>query len=756
MSTQTTHGDNGGLHLTPGDVSTYYANRAPGVSQTTAGHWRGPCPIHKGTRDSFSVDAETGQWFCHSECGRGGDVISLEEALTGADFKESLESVRDLVGKQEGQKPDRRGRPRRDGSKIVAAYDYTDEEGKLIFQVVRKEPKGFSQRKPKPGGKGWEYSIKGVRIVPFRLPKVLESDYVFVVEGEKDVQSLEALDLVATCNPMGAGKWRAEFNPHFAGRRVYILPDSDAPGRRHAADVAAQLLPVAASVRIVDVPEGHKDISNWISAGAGLAEIRAACVAHPELTADLLEEWKRQNGLVLAEAPISRPDDDAGPWPNEAEEEDDSTDATEAADAPPKRPKANATAEQILQREKFLCDDSLAIYRYSGTHWKETSVWAMRKLALDAEGPIRSTERRRSEIVGYIRAKSHVPAIRWRQLGRSEVPFVNGVLDILTGEMRPHRAEDMLETVLPHKYEPEAECPTWLAALRTYWGTDRDYEAKVLVLQEFFGYCLLPHAKYKRALICQGESDTGKSQIAYVLRQLVGNENCSSVSVEDLDDPRKRVPLIGKMLNVLTELTSKAVVADGGFKTFVSTEEPLQFDPKFLKPILYTPTAKHVIICNDLPQVTDRSMGTYNRMIMLRFSRVLAHSDQDRDFQDKLAEEILGIARWAVEGARRLVENGGQFTRVFESEHLVAEYRESQNDIYGFIAERCDVHPLEYTEKLSRFAAKFREWSANPKNVPQVTLGKLKSAGYRIEWIEEEFSGRKVQMIVGLRLSDAN
>ncbi len=108
--------------------------------------------------------------------------------------------------------------------------------------------------------------------VPYRLPELLASEqskYVFIVEGEKDVDRLRALGLVATCNDGGANKWPAEFSRWFKGRHAVVLPDNDEPGRTHAQMVALSLKGVAASVRVVKLeglpPKG--DASDWLDAG---------------------------------------------------------------------------------------------------------------------------------------------------------------------------------------------------------------------------------------------------------------------------------------------------------------------------------------------------------------------------------------------------------------------------------------------------------------------------------------------------------
>ena len=96
---------------------------------------------------------------------------------------------------------------------IADTYDYTDEDGNFLFQVVRYDPKDFKQRHI--GGKGgWIWNLNGVRRVLYRLPELMAADPakpVFIVEGEKDANRLIQQGLIATTNPMGAGKWLPEY-----------------------------------------------------------------------------------------------------------------------------------------------------------------------------------------------------------------------------------------------------------------------------------------------------------------------------------------------------------------------------------------------------------------------------------------------------------------------------------------------------------------------------------------------------------------
>ena len=155
---------------------------------------------------------------------------------------------------------------------LRATFEYHDEQGRFLFAVDRHEAAGCRKaiRQWRLDAEGRRvYSLKGVRPVPFRLHELLQAETVFIVEGEPKVLALLAWGLAATCNPMGAGKWRSEYNAYFHAKQVVILPDQDAPGRRHAQRIAAALRPVAASVKVVELPglPPKGDIVDWQAAG---------------------------------------------------------------------------------------------------------------------------------------------------------------------------------------------------------------------------------------------------------------------------------------------------------------------------------------------------------------------------------------------------------------------------------------------------------------------------------------------------------
>jgi putative DNA primase/helicase len=224
--------------------------------------WIARCPAHDDRHASLAIgtgDDGRALVFCHAGC-----VLADVLRLIGL-------RIADLFAGLPARRTDGR-----------TYFDYFDERGVLLYQVVRiptPDGKTFRQRRPVGGGQ-WIWSLSGTRRVLYRLRELLAADpseIVWIAEGEKDVEMLVAVGMVATTNPGGAGKWRHEYAESLRGRHVVILRDKDDVGRRHGMDVARSLTGIAASVHVVDLPDlaEHGDVSDWLAAGHTVAELRA-------------------------------------------------------------------------------------------------------------------------------------------------------------------------------------------------------------------------------------------------------------------------------------------------------------------------------------------------------------------------------------------------------------------------------------------------------------------------------------------------
>ncbi len=190
-------------------------------------------------------------------------------ALSKCDFATAKANVFAIIG---------RAAPTREDADVEACYDYVDEAGRLLYQVVRKHGKKFVQRRPNPAG-GWIWNLKGTTPVPYCLPQVIAAKFVAVVEGEKDANNLSRIGIAATCNNGGAGKFSPQLVKWFVGKPIAVLPDFDTPGREHALKVAELLSAVAASVKIIELPglPPKGDVSDWLAAGGTVEQLRELC-----------------------------------------------------------------------------------------------------------------------------------------------------------------------------------------------------------------------------------------------------------------------------------------------------------------------------------------------------------------------------------------------------------------------------------------------------------------------------------------------
>ncbi|MCC6943517.1 MAG: DUF3987 domain-containing protein [Thermomicrobiales bacterium] len=261
--------------LTVDDVLTRAESKGFRIDRRTR---RMQCPAHQGQDLNCKVDPGA----------NGADVVVTCHSH-GCDYRDIMTALElNERNPDEQQKPRSQNRPGTPKARIVAIYDYRDETGQLVYQVVRKEPKTFVQRRPDGQG-GWVWNMQGAVPLPYRLPELLASDgVVLIVEGEKDVDNLRDLGFIATCNHGGAGKWRDALSGYLRDRDVAILPDNDQPGRDHAEKVARSLAGGAASVRVVTLPglAEKGDVSDWIAAGGTGDQLRALIDGAPRWEPD--------------------------------------------------------------------------------------------------------------------------------------------------------------------------------------------------------------------------------------------------------------------------------------------------------------------------------------------------------------------------------------------------------------------------------------------------------------------------------------
>lgn len=690
--------------LAPIEVEAYYRARLPELRQD--GHqWEGRCPVHGGdNRDSFKVKPETGQWFCHSECSRGGGIVSLEAELHhNGDTKAAWKAVCKLVG--------------REMAHIVATYHYTDADGKLLYQVVRYEPKDFKQRRPDPEAEGkWIWAVKDTLKVPYRLPQVLASDVVFVVEGEKDVATLEQFGLVGTCNAGGASKsltktkWLPAYNTFFRGKHVIILPDQDDAGLMHGNSVARALAPVAASVKLVNLPVGPKgDVTDWVMVGG----TRAALDALVEASGT----WEPGQGLELLPGGV------AGGWeafvPLSVRKSDGANGEIFAGmykDVARWVPEFGNWIVWSEDEGRWAVDNSLTIHQLAVSHLRN-----MRQAGLELHD---------SELLKHaVKSESKHATDAMISCARSFLvthtdkldsdPWLlnvaNGTLDLKTGELREHRKEDFITRLVPVVYDPDAQSADFEEFLNTIMC---GREELVKFLQLFAGYSLCGWTGERKLLCLHGQTGSnGKSTLVDILQMIAGEYymTASFASFQKAafaQSGSQATPDLARLSGariVTAAEPEKGTNLDTGLIKNATGEDKITARHLNKAPFSFVPQFKLWLIFNDPPRIEGSDDAMWTRVLRVPFDHKF--TNPDLSFKGRMADPVLtgpAALAWAVRGSVEYHQSGLKIPQVIREG--TQQYRDDQDPLVDFYEDRC-VFRGDITWETDDLYRVYREWA---------------------------------------------
>lgn len=339
-----------------------------------------------------------------------------------------------------------------------------------------------------------------------------------------------------------------------------------------------------------------------------------------------------------------------------------------------------------------LVDFGGAAYWWNGQKWEFAEESLMRRYtgesmvcALGQDGP-KVTQSRINGTLAVMRD-------RLDRMGTINpvsrlVFFRNGALDVDTGELMPHNPENRNSNVLSCDYNPSANCKVWQAWLAEIFESDLQ---RVELLQEIIGWTLITdNLGIQKAPIFIGAQRAGKGTILNVVSTLL-NDAAGAFQLPNLDNDK-----------VLAGMTQRNVVIDfdtaspdkknsrqivGLFKA-ITANEPVSVKLLYTQvPFQGALNCKLLLASNSVPTMWDDSTATANRWMPLVFDRSFLGSE-DVTLSKRLAEELPGIAVWALEGLRRLMSNG-RFTMP-ESSRAEMDYMvESGSPVTRFMDEEC-------------------------------------------------------------------
>lgn len=268
----------------PSETVASVLSKLNGVRRAGSG-WQARCPCRNDDDNPSLSIGEGRDGRALLNCHRGGGC-SVAEICDAMGIK--VAELYPNASTPAAQTYDERNDPR--VLTLVATYNYRDEDGKLLFQkqrfVDQYGKKTFKQRRPNPSGNGkWLYSLDGVDKVLYRLPEIARArrsmDLIWLVEGEKDADTLVKLGMNATTPPNGAGKWLDIHTNALAGSNIAIIADNDDSGRSHAIMVAHTLIRAGCTVTTFVPPAGFKDITEMVEGGKSIDDLLALPLDQP-------------------------------------------------------------------------------------------------------------------------------------------------------------------------------------------------------------------------------------------------------------------------------------------------------------------------------------------------------------------------------------------------------------------------------------------------------------------------------------------
>lgn len=253
--------------------------------------------------------------------------------------------------------------------------------------------------------------------------------------------------------------------------------------------------------------------------------------------------------------------------------------------------------------------------------------------------------------------------------------------------LREHRKEDLFTYTLDYSYDPQADCPLWLAFLDRVLPECESQK----VLAEFIGYALMKDHSFEKMLWLYGEGLNGKSVTLEIVEALLGSVNVSFLSLSDLtNDEVKRAGIEHKKLNISHE--SGKDVNPNVLKQLTSGERVL-IKHLYMDPRETNDYGKFVAAFNVLPRA-EVTFGYFRRLIILPYLVTIPQEEIDRQLTSKLKRELPGILNWVLASLPQLMTRG-EFTTSTNCDKTLDQYRLQSDNVRLFVSEMCE--PSEYS-----------------------------------------------------------
>ena len=375
-----------------------------------------------------------------------------------------------------------------------------------------------------------------------------------------------------------------------------------------------------------------------------------------------------------------------------------------ATTAPPE----TIIADEILRSRNLIYVSAVGFYEYASGVWTRKPDDVIRSYADRAYGEF-STAQRVNAICNLLKTR----ALRDVTFDRTPVwNFINGTLELDTGNFRDHNPGDYCSVQASYPYNPHATYQAWEQFIADVTGDD----PKTAELLQFIpGYALFQDCPHEKIFVLTGSGGNGKSRYLEILRQLFGDANVSHVTPRGLLDKFQRIALKDSIINLAGEIKSDLRDAEEYMKQ-IASGEPISACYKSKDYLTFVSRTKLVFACNGQLASGDTSEGLTRRLLMIDFKmRFVDNPDPSDPYQrqkninilDDLTTELQsgGIFNWAYEGYKTL-KTVGYFTETADQTQLMEDFNRASNPVLLFYEEffgENDIYEIENKQLYSDY-----------------------------------------------------
>lgn len=416
-------------------------------------------------------------------------------------------------------------------------------------------------------------------------------------------------------------------------------------------------------------------------------------------------------------------------------------------------------AERIMQlyvlRINQKDPEIILVYNHTNGRWEDGKIAVSRLIIeiahyLGDNGVDSWTANLERSVIDILLRK--VEMIDPTRFNQTYYPFSNVTLNTVNATVIEHSPRYLATMGSNVLYSPDASCPVFEMFLSQVFES----EDTVRFVQEWFGYTLYSGHKANSLLIGVGSGANGKSTLFDVLAQLVGLANVASVPLSNFNSEFGLEPLIGMKLNLATE--SDADAFKTGKLKALTAGEAISVNRKNKPEITMILPTKFVFLVNELPILSDSSLGFERRLIILPFNQTFTPAEQDKDLSKKLTSELQGILNWTIAGLQRLMDNNFRFTRSKAMEQAKESYFGIGNPVERFIKEKVTKEPNNRIES-TEFLNAYRLWMVvkgypyKGTNSAQVFWRMFDEAARkeRIEYQRKKSNGKNIVLDIALK-----